>query len=107
MRISDWSSDVCSSDLLAVPVGTRMARVRVAHPLPLPRPRDEELAGRVRRVPVAPPESVAPQGVAAGTHGGRSQLGSASCRERVCKYVSIWVVAGSLNKKNTTASLYQ
>src|SRR3546814_15785327 len=27
------------------------------------------------------------------------QIGRASCRERVCQYVSIWVVAGSLKKK--------
>src|SRR3546814_14416492 len=27
------------------------------------------------------------------------KIGSASCRERVCQYVSIWVVAVSLKKK--------
>src|SRR3546814_21164930 len=29
------------------------------------------------------------------------QIGRASCRERVCQYVSIWVVAVSLKKKNS------
>src|SRR3546814_12934920 len=28
-----------------------------------------------------------------------AELGRASCRERVCQYVSIWVVAVSLNNK--------
>src|SRR3546814_18629565 len=37
MRISDWSSDVCSSDLIerfdiAVPGGNRVCRVRIALP---------------------------------------------------------------------------
>src|SRR3546814_14536204 len=35
MRISDWSSDVCSSDLLAVILSGILSRVV---PLPLPRP---------------------------------------------------------------------
>src|SRR3546814_12957540 len=30
---------------------------------------------------------------------GQGQIGSASCRERVCQYVSIPVVAGALKKK--------
>src|SRR3546814_12844521 len=33
-----------------------------------------------------------------------AELGRASCRERVCQYVSISVVAESLNKKNITHS---
>src|SRR3546814_20892524 len=32
---------------------------------------------------------------------GRTQIGRASCRERVCQYVSISVVAGSLKKTTT------
>ena len=36
-----------------LPVGARLARVRVAHALPLPRSRDEEPAPRVRRLSVA------------------------------------------------------
>src|SRR3546814_14615504 len=34
------------------------------------------------------------------------QIGRASCRERVCKYVSISVVAVSLKKKQTTACMF-
>src|SRR3546814_17772339 len=49
-----------------------------------------ELAAVVRQVRAAPGEQ---HGESAG------QLGSASCRERVCPYVSIAVVAVSLKKK--------
>ena len=52
-----------------VPLGGGLARVRVARAVPRARPRDEELAGRVRRVPVA---AAAPDGaarVAARAHG--------------------------------------
>src|SRR3546814_1163206 len=69
VRISDWSSDVCSSDLRRTPAaarGTAPARAGA-------------LAG---------------SGQPAG-HGGarlrdraaRGQIGRASCRERVCQYV--------------------
>src|SRR3546814_17015704 len=32
--------------------------------------------------------------------GPKGEIGRASCRERVCQYVEIWVVAVSLKKKN-------
>src|SRR3546814_18336688 len=35
------------------------------------------------------------QGFEVARFGGGRQIGRASCRERVCPYVSIWVVAGS------------
>src|SRR3546814_11084476 len=35
------------------------------------------------------------------------EIGRASCRERVCQYVSISVVDGSLKKKQTTTRWYQ
>src|SRR3546814_1586423 len=78
VRISDWSSDVCSSDLSAGAEHLRAvdagpgARVRhrlrhhPAHPHPLP---DRRRGG---------------------------QIGRASCRARVRQYVSISVVAASL-----------
>src|SRR3546814_11384883 len=140
MRISDWSSDVCSSDLLAAidqndvvalaeePMEALRAEtgetayltvwgnrgpcivrrlegsretplsIRVGYVLPLTtsatgrtflahlppvltrRLREEER----ERLPLA-------RGIA--------QIGRASCRERVCQYVEISVVAGSLTKK--------
>src|SRR3546814_18734641 len=79
MRISDWSSDVCSSDLEVIALSlSDLRRNRVAL--------RSELADGLP--PIA---------------GDRIQLqtGRASCRDRVCQYVSISVVAVSLNKKDT------
>src|SRR3546814_1576265 len=64
MRISDWSSDVCSSDLSA----------------PAPR----ALTHRPAR-PRRPPGRCSPPWPA-GRPPGR-EIGRASCRERVCQYV--------------------
>src|SRR3546814_5213449 len=76
MRISDWSSDVCSSDL------------KISHS---PRPKDEapsdgrrrdpciDCARDYRNVLVIP--TICPY------RGGSAQIGRASCRERVCQYV--------------------
>src|SRR3546814_17954516 len=84
MRISDWSSDVCSSDLvlvdqpvlpLALAVLAQRCVQRVVRALQPPVHRD---------------------------HVG--QIGRASCRERVCQYVSISVVAVSLKKKKPMCS---
>src|SRR3546814_14309633 len=78
MRISDWSSDVCSSDLLSASV----ARGRAARRTGAPGPADR--------------------------HGGHHrQLGRASCRERVCQYVQISVVAGTSKQQEHTTLLYQ
>src|SRR3546814_9646651 len=82
MRISDWSSDVCSSDLgdaagLAVQQGAR-------HVVPGHQAGEEgemRLAGREAQVLGA--------GAAQRLHGGdaAAEIGRASCRERVCQYV--------------------
>src|SRR3546814_11462818 len=86
MRISDWSSDVCSSDLDRPPAprldgGARLRpadrRRRQARPRRAPRPRDHEravgklararaeTAGLTRRLPYRPadPNSVTPEPV--------------------------------------------
>src|SRR3546814_3551111 len=68
MRISDWSSDVCSSDLRHLPAG-RLGRYRVQ--LRLPR-RELHAVLRSGR---------------AGAARRRREIGRASCRERVCQYV--------------------
>src|SRR3546814_7438617 len=60
MRISDWSSDVCSSDL----------RLHGFH-------RDS-----ARRIPICGRRQGRPH-TGYGTH----EIGRASCRERVCQYV--------------------
>src|SRR3546814_18777546 len=86
MRISDWSSDVCSSDLAAQfrdggdrgDAGDR-ASAQAARRLPgSGEARGADDRGWARR---------------------RRPIGRASCRERVCQYVSISVVAVYL--KNT------
>src|SRR3546814_12676767 len=129
MRISDWSSDVCSSDLLAVCGVDR----KIFQPEPgkiadrtkilafIAEGRGESFclsaAARCQAVPAAQREHHA----IAGAHGaleietagnglghesrfrgdhlhflGNLQIGRASCRERVCQYVSISGVAESL-----------
>src|SRR3546814_4378362 len=67
MRISDWSSDVCSSDLVDLDRQSRIAR-RLD-----PAQRDGQIADACdmaerRRIE-------------------RVEIGRASCRERVCQYV--------------------
>src|SRR3546814_15694272 len=82
MRISDWSSDVCASDLWAG-IGYHFV---------------VQLDGSI--------EAGRPEG-AVGSHvagyngsaiGVVYKIGRASCRERVCQYVYISVVAVSLKK---------
>src|SRR3546814_20403511 len=98
MRISDWSSDVCSSDLAPHRVQGRAApHSGLALPLgglalPLGG-RALPLGGQARR-PRAPGWE--------GDGGGGAlaeQIGRASCRERVWQCVSILGVAVTLNKK--------
>src|SRR3546814_17679986 len=104
MRISDWSSDVCSSDLAGcrrLLAGDRAAQgggaVHRADRLPRHQEgRPESRADRAIR-PVAVPHAVP------GRRTRRSgyKIGRASCRERVCQYVEISVVTVSLkNKQN-------
>src|SRR3546814_12582151 len=103
MRISDWSSDVCSSDLL----GRMLERSPVVdhdHPRPCTAKRRAQLLERDRlaRPRLADDRDIviaggvferAPEeGLAAATdqHQMRhlsAQIGRASCRARVCPYV--------------------
>src|SRR3546814_15875023 len=116
MRISDWSSDVCSSDL---PLRAGVARTGQGGGLPYPRqphgraqevrqgqgapqlPVLEALNPTVlenRVVPATAPPFFMPRSTdgsvrnAPRRRGGclraaRTQIGRASCRERVCQYV--------------------
>src|SRR3546814_15323930 len=101
MRISDWSSDVCSSDLCgACPndVGGLLSR-------------RYGLAGKAGcdRKRTLWPVALSPSGerygglpacwLAGVERGVSPQIGRAPCRERVCQYVWISVVAVSLKKK--------
>src|SRR3546814_14894788 len=98
MRISDWSSDVCSSDLrdecvLRAEFGNRFAERRAVDvgdhrdviTAIVPPERIDEQVGAKRRAADAAMEQ---------------ENGSASCRERVCQSVKISSVGGSLKKKN-------
>src|SRR3546814_11755860 len=106
MRISDWSSDVCSSDL-------RYARAASDEPI---RPArigsgTRELASAVTDTARHKLTSIAACRISmrsAPPHHNQEmvahvaqqrQIGRASCRARVCQYVSISVVAVSLQKK--------
>src|SRR3546814_16188819 len=102
MRISDWSSDVCSSDLSSdvvfVPTGLG-TEIRALEWLCRggggncsgssgQRERDGEKIA-VHETCLSWVSFLVPG----------EKIGRASCRERVCQYVSISVVAGSLKKK--------
>src|SRR3546814_2341717 len=87
MRISDWSSDVCSSDLRdgAEPAGTRtMDRVRSVQLQPKYPDRCPDAATGQQSDPHAPEPGAEPD--QSGPQSGH-QIGRASCRERVCQYV--------------------
>src|SRR3546814_2062721 len=81
MRISDWSSDVCSSDLAF----SQALDTVCSNPYPELKLHDRSpAAARPRtRNPLSPPgparrPSTVPR---------RDKIGRASCRERVCQYV--------------------
>src|SRR3546814_15081557 len=104
MRISDWSSDVCSSDLQAKGGGEDGAEHDGGH-LYSNEPWGSSgpgffaaagfgLSGAPAGCP-APPVAVA----LPPANSSSREIGRASCRERVCKYVAISVVARSLKKK--------
>src|SRR3546814_3029870 len=86
VRISDWSSDVCSSDLLDI--GGIMHRL---YPVTLHRPGFMKREGPARRHQRFHHQPVFVEGEAAAGRGWRDiagmEIGGASCRERVCQYV--------------------
>src|SRR3546814_18935312 len=96
-RISDWSSDVCSSDLEPglggerfIASGRFMKLIEVGQVL-----RDALPAGHARKVPT----KVMPGWMVNLLSLFNPEIGRASCRERVCPYVSMSVVAGPSTKK--------
>src|SRR3546814_6389828 len=98
MRISDWSSDVCSSDLQILELYLNKvyfgggaygidaaSRKFFGHPATGLSPAEAAIiAGLVKA-----PSNYSPTA---------DQIGRASCRERVCQYVKITVAAESLKK---------
>src|SRR3546814_7142685 len=78
MRISDWSSDVCSSDLLGiVAVDVQAQRIE-------PGEQRDHANGRAPEMQI---ETLRPQPDPARLEQPGSEIGRASCRERVCQYV--------------------
>src|SRR3546814_17661630 len=100
MRISDWSSDVCSSDLLSKVLRARreMQVSEIMQPEQTLIPVDmdqEEVALRFQKYALISAAVVDASGRLVGV----IKIGRASCRERVCQYGSISVVAVSFKKK--------
>src|SRR3546814_1286432 len=89
MRISDWSSDVCSSDLHLVgrdAFGGVAVVYRVDHAEQVPRARVIAKFGEGHRCPYRGVGVLASVLAHAG-HVAADEIGRASCRERVCQYV--------------------
>src|SRR3546814_17801306 len=108
MRISDWSSDVCSSDLdEALDPGAELDLIDCLDAaIERDRGRDVLLrhSGNCDRWRRRRRRLLGLFLLAAGSEQQRAgdqgqEIGRASCRERVCPYVSISVVPVSLQKK--------
>src|SRR3546814_15960914 len=98
MRISDWSSDVCSSDLMQACLDTVIPYLRERKQFGKPIGSFQLMQAKVADMYVALQSARAyTYAVAKACDAG--QIGRASCRERVCPYVSISRVAVSLKKK--------
>src|SRR3546814_4779231 len=82
MRISDWSSDVCSSDLARSSDGADFWTCR-----PIPFFHAAHAWGGRRFDLVPENRHRGPRSRSHGRAGAGIQIGRASCRERVCQYV--------------------
>src|SRR3546814_17859541 len=95
MRISDWSSDVCSSDLgralICIVIASVAKQSRTVYAYS-GSPRRLRLLAMTMELPEQHHRAIGAPVPA--------EIGRASCRERVCQYVSISVAAVSL--KHTT-----
>src|SRR3546814_19466391 len=100
MRISDWSSDVCSSDLLEGDDDTR-AVILVEWRRLGEAPRPFRVLDRAHLAPEA--HGVRPRR-ALRRVARLVEIGRASCRERVCQYVLISVVSVSFTKQTISLS---
>src|SRR3546814_17961058 len=100
MRISDWSSDVCSSDLATITIDRPEKRNAMSFavlgefPAAIARAADDEAARAVIITGAGGAfcagtdlSNLADTPPAARSGRGAAQIGRASCRERVCPYV--------------------
>src|SRR3546814_12405084 len=122
MRISDWSSDVCSSDLLSTQHAEEVDHatlkeavieeiVKPVIPAAMISAETRYLINPTGRFVIGGPHGdcgltgrkiIVDTYGGIGRHGGGAvsgKIGRASCRERVCQYVLIPVVGVSLKKK--------
>src|SRR3546814_14645308 len=103
MRISDWSSDVCSSDLRGLCRGGALLRLERIFVLIFAGDvvtLGDDLGGADNRhIGVLVHREQLGVGLDEQLAAAADQIGRASCRERVCKYVSIQVGAVSLKKE--------
>src|SRR3546814_19048360 len=101
MRISDWSSDVCSSDLIEDEIARTFKRSvagrRVVDVKDAAGPGLAGVGTGHMRAIAAPQKGVGAK--VCEVRAVVERIGRASGRERVCQYVSHWVVA-VLFKKN-------
>src|SRR3546814_9106995 len=98
MRISDWSSDVCSSDLYSRPqLGENIGKAA----------RAMLNFGLVEMRLVSPRDGWPNPDAGPSAAGADVEIGRASCRERVCQYVSSSVVAGSLTKNTNNTYIHR
>src|SRR3546814_13595411 len=100
MRISDWSSDVRSSDL----AGDRRVQVdeedgKPSKSLFSPKNRYRDATFCEVQIFTGRTHQIRVHALALG----HPEIGSASCRERVCQYVSISVVADPLKTTNNAS----
>src|SRR3546814_17041963 len=109
MRISDWSSDVCSSDLrVLIPLGALLAIIVAFLLLRTPDTDRAAMIAKYGGAHAAFAAGPAGQRIHYRDQGARDgpvmQIGRAACRDRAGQYVSIAVVAGSLKKKTNEKS---
>src|SRR3546814_19312775 len=103
MRISDWSSDVCSSDLhalvdyLVADAGRPEDAARTVEAVVARHGRLDVLVNNAGAATVMPLQQASYEKVMAIL--AVNEIGRAACRERGCQDVSISVVAVELKKK--------
>src|SRR3546814_13763953 len=107
MRISDWSSDVCSSDLDSA--DRQEPSPALTNKTTRLREKMNRLAALDAQMREAPDQQVSltdPDSRSMATRFRRgglrragSEIGRAWCRESVCRYVESLVVAGTIKKK--------
>src|SRR3546814_15851191 len=101
MRISDWSSDVCSSDLFPISLPclhSSLNNASVVNALKIFKPDEPMTLIFLRETGNRPGAMLfhTPRQIVGDAD---IEIGRASGRERVCQYVKISVVAVSLKKK--------